>query len=160
MNLSGILNDPDHHPVIVFNNISTKLPMTDTYRLADVDAPAVALCHNITTVHSSNANLSPSVKEPLCWHQHLGHLAFKKIQHLMRTGVLSHTDNTRKLHTVASKLITLPKCAACLFGKQTVQSPPGQTTTVIKDRAGILRAGSLLPGAQVSVDHFISSIKG
>ena len=161
MNLSGIKNDPDRYPVLVFYNTSTKLPTTSTYRMADIKAPTIAMCHNISTVHSKNNNLSHSEKELLRWHQRLGHLAFKKIQHLMHTGVLSHTDSTRHLHTAASKIVHPPKCAACLFGKQTVRPSPGRTTTVIKDRAEILRAGNLLPGAQeVSVDHFISSVKG
>lgn len=160
LHLSGIKNDPDRESVMVFNNASSKLPTTDAYRQADVEAPVIAMCHNITTVHSQNNNLNESEKELLRWHQRLGHLAFRKIQHLMRTGVLSHTDATRYLHTAASKLTHPPKCAACLFGKQTVRSSPGRTSTVIKDRAGILRAGNLLPGAQVSIDHFISSVKG
>jgi hypothetical protein len=47
-----------------------------------------------------------------------------------------------------------------MFAKQTVRSSPGNTSHVIKDRAGVLRAGNLHPGAEVSVDHFISSLKG
>ena len=78
----------------------------------------------------------------------------------MRTGVLSHTEATRHLHTAAAKIKSPPKCAACMFAKQTVRSAPGITSHVVKDRAGVLRAGNLHPGAEVSVDHFISSLKG
>jgi hypothetical protein len=78
----------------------------------------------------------------------------------MRTGVLSHTEGTRQLHTAARKIVQAPKCAAYLFGKQTIQKAPGSMSSVVKDRAGILRSGNLLPGMEVSVDHFVSSVKG
>lgn len=160
MRLSGMDGDSTRNPIIAFNNPLSNLPTTLAYQYNSTDVPAQALCHTVSTVNSNNANLSEAQKELLRWHQRLGHLAFKKIQHLMRTGVLSHTEGTRGLHTAASKLIEPPKCAACLFGKQTVRSSPGSKTTVIRDRAGVLRAGNLLPGSEVSVDHFISSVKG
>jgi hypothetical protein len=47
-----------------------------------------------------------------------------------------------------------------LFGKQTKRSAPGTTFTIVCDQSGILRANNLLPGAEVSVDHFTSSVKG
>ena len=160
LQLSGINGDNKRSPVIAFNNPLTHLPTTTAYRYNEINAPSEVLCQNISTVNAFNTNLSEAQKELLRWHQRLGHLAFKKIQHLMRTGVLSHTEGTRQLHTASSKLNHAPKCAACLFGKQTIRSAPGTTTTAIRDRAGILRAGNLLPGAEVSVDHFISSVKG
>ena len=83
-------------------------------------------------------------------HQRLGHLDFNKIKHLFRTWVLSNTAANRQLHTAASKLKGSPKCAACLFGKQTVRKAPGSTTSVIKDIAGVLRGGNLHPGQEVS----------
>jgi hypothetical protein len=36
----------------------------------------------------------------------------------------------------------------------------GKTTSIIKDRAGVLKQDNLLPGQEVSVDHFICSTKG
>jgi hypothetical protein len=79
----------------------------------------------------------------------------------MRTRVLSYTEVTCHLHTATSKITNPPKCVKCLFGKQTVKSAPGSTIKVLKDRAGILRSGNLLPGAEVSVDqHFINTVKG
>ena len=160
MRLSGIEGNDTRNPIIAFNNPVTHLPTTLAYQHNTTDIPAQALCHTISTVNSNNINLSESQKELLRWHQRLGHLAFKKVQHLMRTGVLSHTEGTRRLHTAASKLTEVPKCAACLFGKQTIRSSPGSTSTIVRDRAGVLRAENLLPGAEVSVDHFVSSVKG
>ena len=160
MTLSGKIGDDNRSSVIAFNNPATNLPTLTAYRSEDVQGPAILLCKTVSSVHADNNNLSDSQKELLRWHQRLGHLAFKKIQHLMRTGVLSHTEATRSLHTMSSKLKEMPKCAACLFGKQSARPSPGSVTRVVKDRAGILRAGNLLPGSEVSVDHFISSVEG
>ena len=95
--------------------------------------------------------LHESEKELLRWHQRLGHLDFNKVKHLFRTGVLSNTAANRQLHTAASKLKGSPKCAACLFGKQTVRKAPGSTTSVVKDTSGVLRSGNLHPGQEVLV---------
>ena len=42
----------------------------------------------------------------------IGHMGFKKIQFLMRTGMLANTEATKSLHTSACKLTTYPLCAA------------------------------------------------
>ena len=160
LRLSGIEGDPTRGPVIAFNNPTTHLPTTTGFVSCDTDIPASELNNVVTTVSENNHNLSEAQKELLRWHQRLGHLDFNKIKHLLRTGVLSHTEGSRTLHTAASKVQHNPKCAACLFGKQTVRSAPGKVTQVVRDRAGILRAGNLLPGQEVSVDHFISSVRG
>ena len=78
----------------------------------------------------------------------------------MRTGVLSSTTSTCQLHSAACKLRSNPKCAACLFAKQTTRPMAGKTTSIIKDRAGVLKQDNLIPGQEVSVDHFICSTKG
>ena len=160
LTLSGIRGDPERAQVIAFNNPFTRLPTTTGYISRDSEIPTQALHNVVTTVSEQNHNLGEAQKELLKWHQKLGHLDFNKIKHLLRTGVLSHTDKTRNLHTVASKIEHPPKCAACLFGKQTITSAPGKTVKVVKDRAGVLRAGNLLPGQEVSVDHFVSSVRG
>eukprot|EP00972_Heterocapsa_arctica_P021676 3187317-Heterocapsa_arctica.AAC.1 len=145
---------------MVFNNPVTHLPTTTAYLPADTGLPERELYNTVTTVSENNHNLSESQKELLRWHQRLGHLDFNKIKHLLRTGVLSHTEGTRSLHTAASKLTEIPKCAACLFGKQVARSASGVTTKVVRDRAGVLRAGNLMPGQEISVDHFVSSVRG
>ena len=158
--LSGSSVDTDRAAVTAYNHVSTNLPTTIAYRHDIVHKPNQALANIVRTVDSENHNLNESEKELLRWHYRLGHLAFKKIQHLMRTGVLCSTESKRSLHTTASKIVHPPKCAACLFGKQVVRSTKATTTTVVTDRAGVLRDGNILPGAEVSVDHFVSSVKG
>ena len=158
--LSGIKGDPSKTCVKVNNHPKTRLPTTQGYKYNDVVELNPASINIVSTVSSENHNLVESEKELLRWHYRLGHLSFKKIQHLMRTGVLSNTEKGRSLHTAASKIVHPPKCAACLFGKQTVRPSKAKTTTVVKDREGILKEGNILPGAEVSVDHFVSSVKG
>ena len=160
LRLSGIQDDEDRQAVTVLYNPMNKLPTSVAYLSEATKMTREALCNVVTTVSSGNNNLTEGQKELLRWHQRLGHLEFKKIQHLMRSGILSHTSRTRSLHTAAAKLKEFPKCAACLFGKQTTKTMPGKTMKIIQDRAGVLKSGNLLPGQEVSVDHFISSVKG
>ena len=160
LTLSGLPGEPTRRSIIAYNDPVTLLPTTTGYKYNDIEIPSQKLANVVHTVHTDNKNLTEAEKELLRWHYRLGHLSFRKIQHLMKTGALSHTSSTRTLHTAASKISTPPKCAACLFGKQVARSSPGKTTTVVKDRAGVLRDGNLLPGAEISVDHFISSVKG
>ena len=160
LRLSGIEGDPTRTEVVVFNNPLTHLPTSTAFTPGDTGLPGQALYTAMTTVSENNHNLSEAQKELLRWHQRLGHLDFNKIKHLLRTGVLSNTEKSRSLHTAASKVENLPKCAACMFGKQTIRSAPGKVIKIIKDREGVLRSGNLLPGQEVSVDHFISSVRG
>ena len=68
----------------------------------------------------------------------------KKIQFLFRSGVLSYSEATRSLHTSDCKLFEMPRCAACLYGKQTLHSAPRLRKTIVKDKAGVLKASDLL----------------
>jgi len=119
-----------------------------------------ALQSTIVTVNAANINLSEPEKELLRCHCRLGHVSFRRVQFLMRTGVLSNNESSRRLHTAACKLASPPKCAACQYGKKTRRPSPGTKTTVVQDRAGVLKRDHLLPGQRVSVDHFVCSTKG
>ena len=110
-------------------------------------------------VSDGNTNLSPAEKELLRWHQHLGHIAFKKVQQLMKSGVLAHSEATCCLHCIACRLPPV-KCAACQYAKQRVRSIPGTATNVIQNCRGVISQGNLPPGQEVCINHFICSIKG
>ena len=105
-------------------------------------------------------NLTDPEKELLRWHQRLGHISFKRVQALFRSGVLSHSEATRRLHTAACKIKHPPKCAACQFGKQSCRPAPGKKSVVVRDRSGVLKQDNLLPGQCISVDHFVCSTNG
>ena len=160
LRLSGIQGDPSRNPVTAFINPATNLPTTMAYQYNATTKVPQSLNAVVTTVHSDNANLTEPEKELLRWHYRLGHLSFQKIQALLRSGVLSHSEQTRRLHRAACKLTHPPKCAACQFGKQRARTTPGRVTRRIPTREGVLRQGSLYPGQEISVDHFVCSTKG
>jgi hypothetical protein len=161
MRLTGSPNDPTRGTVVAHVNPINNLPTTLTYNYGDTMEAAEGLSAVINVVNEANINLTSADKELLRWHHRLGHIGFKSVQFLMRTGVLSHSAETpRSLHTTASKIIHPPKCAACQYGKQTCRPVPGKTTSVVQDRQGALKQGDLLAGQRVSVDHFNCSTRG
>ena len=164
LRLSGYSNDPNAtKPVEILIEPSTNLPVGEAidpndYGVKESNEPSAMSA--MTTVSESNFNLSSSEKELLRWHQRLGHLAFRKIQFLMRSGVLAHSESIRRLQAAAAKLTLSPLCAACQFGKQKRNAQPGKRSSVVKDREGVLKEEILFPGQKVSVDHFVCSTRG
>jgi hypothetical protein len=160
MKLTGIASDPTRGAVIAVVNPRNNLPTTTSYRYDDVQTVPHALSTAINLTNDANTNLSEPEKELLRWHARLGHLGFRRIQFLMRSGTLSRSESTRRLHVAAAKITHPPKCAACQFGKQKQRPSPGKTNSAVKDLAGVLKTDHLFPGQCVSVDHFICSTKG
>ena len=114
-------------------------------------------------LHGSYVEFTRCSRLIVCSHfpvQRLGHLSFKKIQFLMRTGILARSQANKALHAAACKIATPPRCAACQFGKQTCRPAPGKTTQAVRDRTNVLKTDHLLPGQRTSVDHFVCSTKG
>ena len=138
------------------NNLPTSL----SYHYGDTIKATDALTMVISTVDEANLNLTKPEKELIHWHCCLGHIGFRKVQFLMRTGVLSQSKRNCKLHMVACMIIHPPKCAACQFRKQKQHPSPGKQSSVIKDHDGVLKKDHLLPGQCVSVDHFVCNTKG
>jgi hypothetical protein len=160
LTLSGADGPGQHNPVVARVNPNNNLPMSTCYLYSDVGSAPEALNAIITTVSAENMNLSEAQKELVRWHNRLGHISYKRIQSLMRSGILAHSEATRHLHTAACKLTELPKCAACQFGKQKRRPTPGKKSSVVRDREGVLRQDHLSPGQQSSVNHFVCSTKG
>jgi hypothetical protein len=160
LTLSGVDGSERRNLVVARVNPNNNLPMTTSYLYSDVGTAPAALNAIVTTVSAENMNLSEAQKELVCWHNCLGHVSYARVQNLMRSGTLAHSESTRHLHTAACKLTELPKCAACQFGKQKRRPTPGKTSTIVRDRAGVLRQDHLAPGQRVSVDHFVCSTKG
>lgn len=160
LTLSGNSSIPERKSVLAHHDQSSHLPTTIAYNQSSTQDIKSALFNVMTTVSDSNQNLSAAEKELLRWHFRLGHLSFKKVQHLMRTGVLSSTESARNLQTAACKIASPPKCTACMFAKQTTRPTKSIRHIAVKDTAGILKRDNLLAGQEVSVDHFICSTKG
>ena len=158
--LSGMGGDPSRGRIEAQVDGRTNLPVLTGYLKEGLEQGIHALNSTLSMVSKANMNLRESEKELLRWHYRLGHLSFHKVQFLMRTGVLAHSEHTRHLHAATSRISPMPKCAACQFRKQVRQSPPGSTSTKVKDEADVLKAGNLLPGQKVLADHFVCSTKG
>ena len=172
--LSGCPGDHSRGSVTVPYHPGCNLPISMAHCVASIEDSTVKAAKdlqkssdllsstilNATVIHANNLNLSEPEKELLRWHFKLGHLSFAKVKSLMRSGVLSHSEATRRLHAQACKLKQAPCCAACQYGKQKVVTSPGKVSKVIKNRAGVLRQDNLYPGQETSVDHFICSTKG
>ena len=161
--LTGVEGDSSRGSIFVPLNLASKLLVSigHIFNGSCVPGASSSFVNAATSSHlSNNQNLSGAEKELLSWHEKLGHLAFSKIQFLMRSGVLASSEVARRLHRSAAALKPL-RCAACIFAKQKARSVPGRYSTAIVDsRSGILQKDNLLPGQEISVDHFICSQKG
>jgi Reverse transcriptase (RNA-dependent DNA polymerase)/GAG-pre-integrase domain len=135
----------------------TNLPTSRAYRSEGVMKQISHL--NLCVTDSANQNITASQKELLRWHFRLGHIRFASVQLLLKTGALAISDGMKALHQAASRA-ELPKCASCQFGKAKVKTAPGKPRPTEPDNSGALRKNQLLPGQQVSVDHFIGGPKG
>ena len=147
-------------PVEARVNPTNNLPTSLIYSYEATTRQANSFSAEVTAVHQANSNLSETEKELLRWHYRLGHLSFRRIQFLMQTGVLARSEGTRRVHTAASKLTHPPMCAACQYGKQTRNPTPGTKQSQVKDQANSLTRNKLMPGEEVSVDHFVCGTKG
>ena len=142
-------------------NPQNNQPTSEAYNATDPIKSADALVSIVNTVHERNLNLTEAEKDLLHWHYRLGHVGFKKVQFVLRSGVVSKTEESCRLQTAACRLTSFPKCAACQYGKQHRRPIPGTTpSSVVKDRAHALKSYNLLPGQPISVDHFICSTCG
>ena len=143
-------------------NLHSHLPTSIAYPLVNPRtsySESEANVASLPVVADKNINLSAAEKELLRWHQRLGHIAFRKVQYLMKTGVLAHSEMAKRLHRIACRCNPV-KCAACQYAKQRARTAPGTVTRAISNRIGALSQSKLLPGQEVCVDHFICSSKG
>ena len=104
------------------------LPTSKCSNLESLSELAVNSSEHSTVAHTSNQNLDKSQKEVLRWHHRPGHGSPQDTQALLRMGALATTHAMRRLHACAANLRfgDLPKCASCLFGKQTNRAKPGE----------------------------------
>ena len=138
---------------------NTNLPIGMAYTHEAGEMLHTALNLTISTVSEANGNLSEAQKELLRWHYRLGHLSMKRVQHLLRTGALAHTEGARRRQAAACKVTDIPMCSACQYGKQRRRTTPGHTHKPT-DKVGNLKKDQLFAGQKVSVDHFVCSTRG
>ena len=158
--LSGNPNSSDRASVLVHYDRRSGLLKATMHRMPEVENAVAYLGQTISAVRDENLNLSPAEKELLKWHYRLGHLSFRRIQSLLRSGVFSHSESSRLLHRSACHIRHPPKCAACLYGKQSARPIPNKSCTIVRDVGGSIISVDLQPGQRSSIDHFICSTRG
>jgi hypothetical protein len=101
-----------------------------------------------------NQNLTAGQKLLLEWHARFGHRNFASIQRLMRFFPF-----TSQKFGAAAKC-DIPCCSVCEFAKAKRRPNQSQRTTKVPERDGALTKEHLIPGTQVSCDHFESRLRG
>ncbi len=146
-------------PLTIPYSVSSNLPTASTHPKPQVNKgsskdPVPKFDKHPSLTISSNINLSEPEKELLRWHQRLGHLSMKRVQWLMRQGILGTTSYSKQLQSSASKLTHGPLCAGCQYAKQRRKTKPGSTKRSDPLSRDALKTNDLFPGARISVDHF------
>ena len=83
--------------------------------------------------------------------QRLGHVSMHRVKWMMRQGMLSTTERTRRLHSATFKLETNPVCTACQYAKQRCKTTPGTVKKSIKEQTQALKTDDMFPGSCISV---------
>ena len=139
------------------------LPCVLATRFSSPDASPPSSPHSAFPVHvakspaytilaSSNQNLTTAQKLLLDLHWRLMHINFAWIHWLLREGIFK--TNLKGVQSAQCK------CHACQLGKQTRLPKGTMKHTLNSDKVGGLKRHSLSPGAVVSTDQFVSSVKG
>ena len=152
-----------HFPYNANNNLPLMLPVEPHHvGLTFDDITALGDGHSVhnymSVADESNQNLTQAQKELLLWHWKLGHANLQWIQTLCREP----TNNSRRFvleaHHPKMSSCVLPKCAACMLGKQTRRRSGTNTGALVKGKEMMLRRDHLQPGDCVSLDQYESSI--
>ena len=149
-NLPLMLPVEPHHIGLTFDDVST---LGDGHSV-----------HNYMSVaDETNQNLISAQKELLLWHWKLGHANFQWVQTLCRDPTTNHRRFALATKHPKVSSCVLPKCAACMLGKQ-MRRQPGTNTgalgALVKGKEMMLRREHLQPGDCVSLDQYESSIPG
>ena len=105
-----------------------------------------------SVLSSQNKNLSTAQKLVLDLHWRLMHINIPWVHYLFRIGVF-----TSKIAGVTTATC---KCEACQLGKQTRNTKGAINHQLKPSKVGSLKRQSLTPGAVVSTDQFVSSVRG
>ena len=123
-------------------------------------APILPTVKHPALTSPTNSNLTEAEKEILRWHQKLGHIHARKVQWLMKNGLLAHTETSRRIQRSAARLSSGPLCTACQYAKQRRKTKPGSVLRANKDLQDITKQEALFPGSRVFADHFVCNPPG
>ena len=113
-----------HFPYNANNNLPLMLSAEPCHvGLTFDDATVLGDGHSVynymSVADESNQNLTRAQKELLLWHWKLGHANLQWIQTLCREPTNNHRRFVLETHHSKTSSCVLPKCAACMLGKQT-----------------------------------------
>ena len=130
------------------------LPRMTMFRRGTTTATLTALQGNV--LDERNHNLSPLRRIWAMWHFRLGHLGFAHVRQLGSMGFLDKAG----LGLLRSSTDSIPKCAACQFGK--ASRKPSGTIHIERDKdsEGNLKKDKLEPGQMVFMDQLESRTRG
>ena len=116
---------------------------------------------NLTILDDENQNMTGGQKLLLHWHFRFGHLNLPSVQRILRAVPFL----TNKFGPASKCDFRSMKCTICAYAKAhrrptTTNSIATMSSSVHDATIGALKINHLRPGAQVSVDHFESSIRG
>ena len=132
---------------------STNLPVAGLVPTQEAEGAKSALTAEVTT--ANNLNLTAGQKELLKWHYKFGHLGFKVVQSVLKSGAVGQSPVIK-----AASNCSLPKCSSCAYGKarQRPRATNVKETKALADK--ILSKEQLYPGQKVSMDHFVVTTPG
>ena len=147
------LSLPNKSPLTIPIDSSSNLP--SCIGTCSSSVLAVGQSINLCVTDAANQNLTTTQKLLITWHYRFGHLNFKVVQWILRSGVFGRSP----LFIAASKC-EHPKCAACEYGKARRRPTKSSITKLVPERENALKTNVLFPGQRVSLDHFECSTKG
>ena len=149
----AILRLPNKSPLTISVDPNSNLPTC----VGNTSATILSLGKSIhlCVTDESNQNLSVAQKLLITWHFRFGHLNFKAVQWILRSGVFGKSPTYRSASSCEH-----PRCASCEFGKARRRPTKSSITTPVPERENVLKADVLFPGQRVSLDHFECSAKG
>ena len=124
-NLPLMLQPEPHHIGLTFDDATT---LSDGHSV-----------HNYMSVaDESNQNLTSAQKELFLWHRKLRHANLQWIQTLCQQFTTSSCRFVLETHHPKMSSCVLPKCAACMLGKQMRHLPGTNTCTLVKGKEMML----------------------
>ena len=151
------------------------LPMSNSVwsdTFGDMNTHLAAPSAHLSVIDVDNSNLTPSEKELLLWHQRLSHTNLAKVRLLCMKRQWVRLDAvspdaltpdailpTREDATsrVATQRI---KCASCCMAKQHRRTTPATSRSISTQPEMALKTSHLSPGMCISVDHYVSPVRG
>ncbi len=143
----------DGSPLLTMAYDSTFLPRLTLFPEGKSEATLKSM---LSTLHTSNKNLTPLQKVWQLWHNRLGHPAHSLVQKIAAGGCLGPAAlNLSKL-----PLTDKPMCPSCPYGRQVACPTKTTVTKKVPDKVGSLKVDQTVPGVTIFSDQSHSLVPG